>query len=578
MDMTNHLSSYSTSITKRALLIEDDEVDLLTLLRSLSDNSESYQCDHACQLSDARDLINTNDYDIIITDMNLPDSTGLETITKLLSMAGEIPIVVLSGSDDEDVALAAVHAGAQDFFPKRYSGDSKLIVRSLRHAIERHQLKLGLERTRDREHFLAHYDQCTGLPNRLLFLDRLQQAVIHSQRQQEQFSLCFLDLDRFKEINDLKGHAAGDEVLRVVGERMQNLLRESDTVARFGGDEFVLILQKTYELTHLRDIARKLIDAINQPISFGRHLCSVGASLGIASYPAHGESSEQLLKHADMAMYEAKNKGRNQLQLFTGELLKKKGRSQNQESLLRDALSNPEAHFTLSYQPRIDLRDGKIHSVEALIRWHHPDAGNIPPDVFIPLAERLGLIEKIDEWVLETACKKMVKWKTIDPSVRIGINLSGRSFNRKNFVSELVGSLFEKYNISGNNLEIEITEGVLLENTQKVHYQLMALKNLGITIAIDDFGTGFSSLNYLNQLPIDTLKIDGSFICDETSNHNEKTVLKAIVALGKALEFKVVAECIETDAQRQYLQKLECHEGQGFFWGKPKADWDPIVP
>ncbi|MDA9004129.1 EAL domain-containing protein, partial [bacterium] len=244
--------------------------------------------------------------------------------------------------------------------------------------------------------------------------------------------------------------------------------------------------------------------------------------------------------------------------------------------MLRSALHDPESNFTLSYQPRVNLVDGKIHSVEALIRWNQEKSGNISPSVFIPLAENLGLIEQIDEWVIEASCKKMADWTVIDPNIRIGINISGRSFNRQDFVNNVIEKMLKKYHLDGKNFEIEITEGILIDNMEQVRNQLVKLKILGITIAIDDFGTGFSSLSYLNTLPIDTLKIDGRFMCDDESQHSDQTVLKAIVALGKALELKVVAECIETESQRKYLKSLDCHEGQGFLWGQPSTEWMPL--
>lgn len=573
--LTGTSRSTSSSNICQVLLIEDDEIDRLTVLRAINYHSNKYQCDHVSHLLDAEPLLREKRYDIIVTDMNLPDSTGIDTITTVLGMVDKLPVIVLSGTNDDDIALEAIHSGAQDFIPKDYIKDSALINRTLRHAIERHQLKLGLEATRDREHFLAHYDQCTKLPNRLLFIDRLYQSLVHAQRENDQFSILFMDLDRFKNVNDSIGHSAGDEVLRSIGKRLEHLLRESDTVARFGGDEFVMILHKTHETHHLEEIVNKIIESVNTPIPFGRHLCSVGASVGIATFPQDGNTPDMLLKHADMAMYEAKEKGRNQFCQFTQTLFEKKNQSFSQEKALREALLEPDKHFTLYFQPRINLSDNTISSVEALIRWHHPLLGDIVPDQFIPLAEDLGLVEKIDEWVFEAACKKIVSWKEKNRKTRIGINISGRSFNKSNFVHNTVSALLNKYHISGHQIEIEITEGVLLKDFEHVKLQLSKLKLLGINIAIDDFGTGFSSLGYLSNLPIDTLKIDGSFICDRLSERSDQSVLKAIIGLGEALDLTVVAECIETDEQRMYLKSLNCNEGQGFFWAKPSENWVP---
>jgi len=559
----------------RALLLEDDEVDCRAVLRALKRSPIPFKCDHARLLKEVDELVTTTRYDIVLTDMNLPDSSGLATITALIKLVGNTPIVVLSGNEDDSIALESVHAGAQDYIPKQYIGDASLINRTLYHAMERHQLKLGLESTRDRARFLAHYDQCTSLPNRLLFLDRINQAATQAQRNQSEFSVFFVDLDHFKHINDSIGHSAGDEVLRCVGERMKALVRECDTVARYGGDEFVLILRSSGNEEVMERLAHKLIKSINKPIPFGHHLCAVGASIGIAHYPRDSDTPEGLIKNADMAMYEAKKKGRNQVQGFTQELFEQQSQYFSIEKALREALHALDEHFTLHYQPRIELESGDIPAVEALIRWQHPKLGNIPPDQFIPLAEDLGLIDKIDRWVFEEACKKAQQWRADQFYTRISVNISGRSFNQRDLISGLIKPLLAQYGIDGQSLEIEITEGVLLLDTQQVLSHMIALKNLGVSLAIDDFGTGFSSLSYLNRFPIDTLKIDGSFICDQHGSRSEKALLKAIIALGSALEMKVVAECVETLSQQQYLLSLHCHEGQGYYWAKPSAQWEP---
>lgn len=559
----------------RVLLLEDDEVDCRAIRRALRHSPIPFECDHARLLEDVIELARTAYYDVILSDMNLPDSDGLGTITSLMGFFDKTPIVVLSGTDDDNIALEAVHAGAQDYISKQYIGDASLIIRTLQHAMERHQLKLGLENTRDRAQFLAHYDQCTSLPNRLLFLDRLQQAVVQARRNQSRFSLFFVDLDHFKHINDSVGHLAGDEVLRCVGERMKSLIRDCDTVARYGGDEYVLILRSSGTDEGMERLAAKLIEEINKPIPFGHHLCEVGASIGIAHFPQDSNSPESLIKSADMAMYEAKRSGRNKVQKFNRSLASQQRQYLSIEKALRSALHQPDKHFSLHYQPRIELDTGEIPAAEALIRWNHEKLGNIPPDKFIPLAEDLGLIERIDKWVLETACKKAKEWRAQGNTVRVGVNISGRSFNQRDFVSGVVIPLLDRYAVDGQCLEIEITEGVLLLDTQQVRDHMIALKELGISLAVDDFGTGFSSLSYLNRFPIDTLKIDGSFICDQHSSNSEKALLKAIIALGRALEMKVVAECVETFAQQQYLLSLKCHEGQGYYWAKPSAQWLP---
>ncbi len=565
------------SSSRHVLLIEDDVVDHTIISRALEEYKDThFICQHAQVLADIPGMLEQNNFDIIISDMDLPDSSGLDTVRALIKMVGQTPIIVLSGNEDKALAAESVHVGAQDFIPKRYVDDTGLIVRSVAHAIERNQLRLGLEKTRDQAYFLAHYDQTTKLPNRVLFLEKLNYATAYASRAGKKVSLCFIDLDGFKLINDTLGHDAGDEVLRCVGKRMKSLLRESDFVARIGGDEFVLILHDINNQNDLNTVTQKIIQSINKAIEYDGKVCNVGASIGVASYPNHADNAECLLKYADLAMYYAKHNGKNQSHIFTINLLKEKDKNLSLQAKLLSALEQPDQHFTLFYQPRVALEDETIYSVEALIRWRNKDSGFIRPDQFIPLAENLNIIHKIDQWVIEQACKKIVDWKALKKKIRVGINISGQSFNNKDFVCSVIEPLLNSYNITGELLEIEITESILLEDLENVHKQLIKLKNLGITIAIDDFGSGFSSLGYLSKLPIDTLKIDGSFICDANSNHSDKIVLKAIVALGQALELTVVAECIETESQRLYLKSLNCNEGQGYFWTKPIENWQPI--
>lgn len=566
-----------TASTRSVLLIEDDVVDHIIISRGLKQYKETeFICMHARQIADVAPLLESNDFDIIISDMDLPDSRGLDTIHSLKDIVGRTPFIVLSGSEDETLATESVQVGAQDFIPKRYIEDTGLIVRSMAHAIERNQLRVGLEKTRDQASFLAHYDQITKLPNRVLFLERLNYSIRYAARSKEKVSLCFVDLDGFKTINDTIGHDAGDEVLRCIGQRMKSLLRESDLVARIGGDEFVVILNNVKSEPNLRSVAKKLIESINEPIEYDAEFCKVGASIGIATYPNHADTAECLLKYADLAMYYAKNNGKNQARLFTHELIEEKDKGISQQTELYRAIERPDEHFKLFYQPRVKLEKETIGSVEALVRWQHPTLGIIRPDQFIPIAEKLDIISQIDEWVLEAACKKIAALKALKTKMRVGINISGKSFNNQNFVSSVIEPLLDKYNVNGELLEIEIKEIILLEDFDEIYKQLIKLKNLGISIAIDGFGTGFSSLGYLSKLPIDTLKIDGSFICDANSDHSDQILLKSIVALGQALELVVVAEGIETESQCQYLKSLNCNEGQGYFWCKPTDNWDSI--
>jgi len=560
----------------KALLLEKCDNDRKSIEHALQRSQTPFECSHAYSLAELNDIESNGPFDIILTDLDIADSSGLGTISALLERIPNTPIVVLSDINNDSTALEAVHAGAQDYIHKRYISDEALINRIIRHAIERHQLRQGLENIRDRERHLAHFDQCTNLPNRLLFFKRIQQAITQAKYFNEKFAIFFVDLDRFKQVNDSQGHSAGDEVLRNVGKRLSDLVRNSDTVARFGGDEFVIILQHIDHSEAMKSLATRMIAELNEPVTIDGHLCQIGASIGIATFPKHGNTAEELLKNADVAMYEAKKKGRNKYQFFNSILADQQFRIFSLEKSLRAALENPNHHFALNFQPRIQLSTGEIASVGALLRWNHPELGNIPPNHFIPLAEDLGLIERIDEWVLEATCQKALEWQTIGNHTRISINISSNSMARSHFVNQIVSNCLAKYAINGQSLEFEISENLLSQNDRKqVKSNLKALKVLGVDLTIDNFGKGFASLSFLNELPIDTLKIDGSFICDEQGTLKKKSLLKAIIALANELGLKVVAECIETEHQMSFLKGLSCDEGQGYYWCKPDPMWSP---
>jgi len=559
------------------LIIEDDAIDLRCLIRILNSFDDTLSYNTAGTYTEASGLLRNNRYDVIISDLNLPDSDGIDTVTKVLSCSGNSPVIILSGNENEELALSAVNAGAEDYICKDYLSDKNIIVRSIRHAIERNRLKLDIQSMRDRERKLAHYDQVTGLPNRLLFADRLTQAVEHTERTDQGFAVCFIDLDRFKSINDSFGHKVGDEVLRQTGQRLTKTLRKVDTVARIGGDEFTLILSNISNHKNIITTVEKCIDAICEPIIVGSIECSVGASVGIACYPKDAQTSEQLLTNADMAMYQAKNETTYCYRFFSTELLEEALAALDTERELKDALSNHNDQITLHYQPKINLESHSIGSVEALIRWNHPERGLVAPDAFIPIAEEVGLILNIDQLVLRSACQQLSRWKhELRDDIRIAVNISGRSFEQDSFVEGVLIPTINEYEVSAKNLEIEITEGVLIHDLDAARRRLERIADLGVHITIDDFGTGFCSLKYLSKLPLNTLKIDGSFICSASSESKKKAILKAIIELGRALEVNIVAERIETREQLDFVKNLGCNEGQGFYFGQPLSQWQPV--
>jgi len=560
----------------RILVVEDDDIDRLAIKRALKYQRVKYDIEFCYLVSDTQPFVDNGKFDVILTDMSLPDSSGMETVCSLVHLFPKVPVVVLSGTDNDDIALEAVHCGAQDYLPKKYLSDAGLITRTIRHAMERFQLKLGLEKTRERELYFAQYDQCTSLPNRALFFDRLQQTISHAKRINEPFTLLFIDLDRFKQVNDRFGHAAGDKVLESVAIRMKSVLRESDTVARFGGDEFITILPNTSGNEDVSEVCHTLIKEINLPVLIEDKQCSVGASVGISYYPEHGYLSEDLIKNADVAMYHAKQRGRNQVQFFNYELFIKNNDLTKTENTLREALEDSSESFKLHFQPKMDLKSNILVGVEALIRWHHQDLGIVYPDKFMPLSESIGLREVIDIWFLEEVCKTLVNWRSRKEALRLAINLSSSSLNNIDLISGVIEPIFKKYGVKGQDIEIEINESVLMGN-DKIYDRLLDLKAFGFSLTVCHFGIGLSNLNKINFSPIDSIKLDKSLICDETDDFKKKNLFKGVVALAQAFDMKVIAVCVETQQQKNFLTQVGCHYGQGSYWARASEQWTPTL-
>lgn len=427
-------------------------------------------------------------------------------------------------------------------------------------------MKAIAERTQANLYRLAHYDALTGLPNRLLFLDRLNQAMVQAQRNERLVAVMLLDLDRFKAINDNLGHPMGDRLLRDVAGRLARCVREDDTVARLGGDEFTILLP---EIRYIQDgaiVAQKILDELAQPFDLDGNEVFIGTSIGIALYP-FDEQLEILLRNADIAMYHAKERGGNSYLFYATEMNTANLRRLSLESALRRALERNE--FILHYQPQLDLKTGRIVGAEALIRWRHPTLGQIQPMEFIPLAEETGLIIPIGEWALRTACAQNIAWQEAGwPPIRVAVNLSVRQFHQKDLV-DTVSQLLEPARIGTCCLEIEITESCLMQNTQTTTALLNALSDLGVQFSVDDFGTGYSSLNYLKRFSIDTLKIDSSFVRDITTDPDDAAIVTAIIAMAHALGIKTIAEGVETREQLQFLCQRHCDEIQGYLVSPP---------
>ncbi len=413
---------------------------------------------------------------------------------------------------------------------------------------------------------LAYYDPLTGLPNRALLRNRALQALALMQREEKELALLFIDLDYFKTINDTLGHAVGDELLRGVAHRIQQAVRrETDTVSRLGGDEFLVILPDS-DAGGAARTAQKLIAAFGSPFTIDGHGFTVTGSVGISMFPKDGSKFDELLKNADTAMYKAKAWGRNRYYFFTPEMNAAALERLTLENALREALNRRQ--FVLLYQPQIDLGDGRLIGVEALIRWRHPKNGLVPPARFMSVAEDSGLIEQIDQWVLREACRQSKYWQDSGLSLVVAVNLSARQFLTGK-IAETIDQISQDGNLNAHLLEIEIPEGLLAQDTAMISATLRQVKAKGIRISIDDFGTGCSSLIHLKRFPLDRLKIDQSFIKHLISKADDRAIAGAVINIGHSLKLRVIAEGVETEQQRDILRQLGCDQVQGFFYGRP---------
>ncbi len=424
------------------------------------------------------------------------------------------------------------------------------------------------KRAEEQIEFQAYHDALTGLPNRLLFRDRLTVALAHARRLKQPLAVMFLDLDRFKLVNDTLGHSLGDELLKGVAGRLRSALREEDSIARMGGDEFTLLLSDLESADDAVRVAQKLLETIAQPISLDGHELFITTSIGIALFPADGDNAEELLQNADNAMYRAKEAGRNSCQLCTPAMNSRALERLSLESSLRRALDRGE--FLLHYQPQFHLATGHIVGIEALLRWNHPQHGVVEPARYIPIAEETRLIVPIGEWVLREACRQAKAWQSRLPRLRMAVNLSPRQFQSTD-LRKLIASALDESGLGAQFLELEITEGTAMQNTERTVATLKGLREMGMCISIDDFGTGHSALNYLRSFPIDSIKIDQTFVHEIETSQSARAIVSAVITMAHGLGLRVTAEGVETQTQMHYLREQGCEEVQGFLLGRPKA-------
>ncbi|MEW6164768.1 MAG: EAL domain-containing protein [Pseudomonadota bacterium] len=552
----------------------------------LRDITQRRAADHRLDLSDK--VFQNTQEGIVVTDAagNIVSvNPAFTAVTGYLAeeVLGRNPKVLKSGMHDDDfyrAMWAEIHECGQwmgEIWNRRKNGEiypEWLNISAVRPASGEPAYYVAVfsdislvKQNEERLHRLAHYDALTDLPNRLLLADRLHHALAHAERSGTQVALLFVDLDRFKLVNDSLGHRAGDLLLQEVARRLRGAVRSQDTVARIGGDEFTVILPDLASPAGAANVAEKIIEALALPFVIEGHDLFVTASVGIAIYPLTADTPDNLIKHADIAMYQAKEQGRNNYLFY------RRGHDEQSRDLfelengLRHALERDE--LRLVYQPEVEIETGRIVAVEALLRWRHPTRGEVSPAEFIPVAEDSGLIGQIGEWVLRQACAQNRTWQAQGlPPVRVAVNLSVRQLRHVRF-AEKVAEILDETGLEADWLEVELTESTVMHYAKETMGVLWQLKSMGIRLSIDDFGTGYSALSYLKRLPVDTLKIDRSFVEGLESDGNDRAISDAIIALGNSLKLRVVAEGVETSEQLGFLREHHCCDAQGFLFSSP---------
>jgi diguanylate cyclase (GGDEF)-like protein len=544
------------------LVLIEDNVDYARLVRELLRDAWPARFDmhHFERLSDAHAHLQSGEADCVLLDLGLVDASGLEALATVKQLAPTLPVVVLTGHDDEAIAVRAVKAGAQDYLVKGRT-DGALIARAVRYAIERKGAELELAHQ-------ALHDSLTGLPNRALFIDRLEQALVRTQRNPSPVAVLFLDIDSFKLINDSLGHDAGDQLLMELAGRLAGVVRPSDTVARFGGDEFTILCDHVSSSYDVMAIANRVAEAVNLPFTLGGHEVFVTASVGIAFAKGDRDDPALLVRNADAAMYRAKEKGGARYEVFDQLMRARATKRLELQSDLHRALRRGE--LRLEYQPEVDLRSGAVMGVEALLRWDHPVRGLLPAGEFIALAEQTGLIGPIGTWVIEEACERLHSWEQewSGSAPTVAVNISPRELAEPDLLHSVRAALASS-GASPERLCLEITERGAMEDAESVVQTLSALKRLGVQLAIDDFGVGQSSLGYLSRFPVDVLKIDRSLMEGLGPDADSKRLVASVVGLAGSLGLASVAEGVEREDQRQELLDLDCDLGQGFHLARP---------
>lgn len=549
------------------LFIEDSEDDTLLIVRELSRNGFVPNWQRVETAEELRAMLETRSWDIVISDYTLPQFSAPNALKLVTQLDIDIPFIVVAGSIGEQLAVEMMKAGAHDYVMKdslaRLPEAVRRELRDAKNRAERKQAQQMLEHN-------ALHDHLTHLPNRALLTKRLELAIKRSNRSQDyRYAVLFLDLDRFKVINDSLGHVVGDQVLVEIAQRLNCHLRDVDIVARLGGDEFVILLEDINNTQEVVKVTERILADSQIPVHINDYEIFTSFSIGIVLGTPDYCRAVDLIRDADIAMYRAKNECSNSYQFFNTVMHAQAMNRLTLETDLRKAIENQE--FRVCYQPIVNLKNLKLVAFEALVRWHHPLRGVVPPDDFIPAAEETGLISSIDCWVFQQACQQNNSWQHFfsnDENFRINVNFSVQTLRSPNLL-QTINSLLEESSLTGAAITIEITESTLIDDIAETINLLTQLASKQIKISIDDFGTGYSSLNYLHHLPVHSLKIDRSFIRKIDSENQQYEVVNTIFALSKQLGLSVVAEGVETQEQFQYLKALGCEFGQGYLFSKP---------
>ena len=540
----------SEQIGTRVLIVGHDETASGRI--ALAMPQQQYQVAFATGISDAGMRIDQECFDAVVVDLENATVDGAIDFGALLGVFLCQPTVVVIDDFEPHLFLELIQIGAQDVVIGRELPEGRLDV-AIRCAISRARI--------------AHHDSLTGLPNRALLFDRLNHAINQAKRYGHMIAVMFIDLDRFKFINDTMGHEAGDQLLKTAAGRIRESLRDADTVARLGGDEFIAIVTNLDEPLDSANVATKIVESLSRPVKLGENCVTVSPSIGIATFPSDGESAEDLIKLADAAMYQAKQAGGGSYQFYRPDMNSDALRRIGLGVALQRAIRNAE--LELHYQPQLDLVSGEVVGLEALVRWRHPERGLVPPDQFIPLAEELGLMVPMGDWILDAACAQLKQWRNMGlPEFRVAVNLSAHQFNSDNLLAHVLASI-DRAGLQASDLELELTESSVMRDPESTASTLRKLSDAGVRIAIDDFGTGYSSLAYLKRFPLDALKIDRSFVRDIATDQNDAAIVKTIISLAEHLGLHVVAEGVETEEHLGFLQSNGCRFAQGFLLSRP---------